>query len=719
MRWFQMDRRLQSPQFIQTSLFLITHINPLQRGLGITRGSMPNRLATSTSPYLLQHQTNPVDWYPWCEEAFELAKHADKPVFLSIGYSACHWCHVMAHESFESPAIAQILNEHFVSIKVDREQRPDIDHIYMQTVQMLTGSGGWPLSVFLTPEGRPFYAGTYWPPTERWGRPGFNTILNAVVDSWKNRREPLLSQANELTHHLQPKPPSEPTPVSSNWEKNSKERADQTLAESFDSKHGGFGRAPKFPHALDLRLLMAIESHIPSEPRLQRITKTLDAMLQGGIYDQLAGGFARYSTDDRWLVPHFEKMLYDNALLVQSYLDGYLLTGNQRYAEVIRQTLDYVLSDLTDALGGFYSARDADSEGVEGKYYVWSREEILQELGQERGNQFCEAYGVTFGGNFDGMNVLYEAATLQQVAHTSRMSIDSVRQQLAEDRLRLLELRKSRPSPSLDDKVLCSWNGMMIASMARAGMVLGERKYLAAATHAASLIVNQMMSEEGELKHSWRKGVAETTGFLEDYAHCVEAFLVLLECTGEHRYLDQALIWMEFIESQFGDESGGYYFTSKHSEKLITRFKDDHDGSTPSANSVMTMNLVRVARLIPKSPWLERAERQIGWMRQGLPRSTAPYGQFLLAVDYWCGPTSEILLIAKDEDTLREALIATMQKYLPRTFVIGVVANSREHQRLKNGPLADHLHGKELPPGAKVVTYRCIENVCHDVQLST
>ena len=679
---------------------------------------MPNRLSKSTSPYLLQHQTNPVDWYPWCDEAFTLARQADKPIFLSIGYSACHWCHVMAHESFESPAIAQILNENFVSIKVDREQRPDIDHIYMQTVQMLTGSGGWPLSVFMTPEGKPFYAGTYWPPKERWGRPGFDTILNAVVDSWKNRREPLVNQANELTLHLQPKPPSEPTPVSSTWEKESIERADQTLAESFDAKHGGFGHAPKFPHAVDLRLLMAIESRAPAAPRLQRITKTLDAMHHGGIYDQLAGGFARYSTDDRWLVPHFEKMLYDNALLVQSYLDGYLLTGNQRYAEVARQTLDFVLADLTDASGGFYSAMDADSEGVEGKYYVWSREEILQELGLERGNQFCEAYGVTFGGNFQGANVLYEAVPLEQISRTSNMSTNTVRQQLAEDRLRLLKLRSSRPSPGLDDKVLCSWNGMMIVSMARAGLVLGERKYLAAAAHAASLIVDQMMNDEGELKHSWRKGVAETTGFLEDYAYCIDAFLVLFECTGKHRFLDQALRWMEIVESQFGDESGGYFFTSKHSEPLITRFKDDHDGSTPSANSVMAMNLVRIAKLMPATPWLERAEKHIQWMRLGLPRSTAPYGQFLLAVDYWRGTTSEIVIFAHDETALREAFVATMQKYTPRTFVIGVVANSEEHQRFQQGPLAAHLLGKELPDGARVATYRCVDNVCSDVEIT-
>ena len=463
---------------------------------------------------------------------------------------------------------------------------------------------------------------------------------------------------------------------------------------------------------------MAIESRAPAAPRLQRITKTLDAMHHGGIYDQLAGGFARYSTDDRWLVPHFEKMLYDNALLVQSYLDGYLLTGNPRYAEGARQTLDFVLADLSDASGGFYSAMDADSEGVEGKYYVWSREEILQELGQERGNQFCEAYGVTFGGNFEGANVLYEAVPLEQISRTSNMSTNTVRQQLAEDRLRLLKLRSSRPSPGLDDKVLCSWNGMMIVSMARAGLVLGERKYLAAAAHAASLIVDQMMNDEGELKHSWRKGVAETTGFLEDYAYCIDAFLVLFECTGKHRFLDQALRWMEIVESQFGDESGGYFFTSKHSESLITRFKDDHDGSTPSANSVMAMNLVRIAKIMPATPWLERAEKHIQWMRLGLPRSTAPYGQFLLAVDYWRGTTSEIVIFAHDETALREAFAATMQKYTPRTFVIGVVANSEEHQRFQQGTLAAHLLGKELPNGARVATYRCVDNVCSDVEIT-
>lgn len=677
---------------------------------------MTNRLANSTSPYLLQHQTNPVDWYPWCDEAFEAARLADKPVFLSIGYSACHWCHVMAHESFENAAIAKILNDHFVSIKVDREQRPDLDHIYMQTVQMLTGSGGWPLSVFLTPTGNPFYAGTYWPPAERWGRPGFDTILNAVVDSWIHRREALLSQATELTHHLQPKAPSEPKSVLPTWEWDSLSRADKSLADAFDSKYGGFGRAPKFPHAIDLRLLAAIESHTPSVTRLHQITKTLDCMHQGGIYDQLAGGFARYSTDDRWLVPHFEKMLYDNALLVQSYLDGYLLTGNQRYAEVVRQTLDYVLSDLTDASGGFYSALDADSEGEEGKYYVWTREEILQELGIERGNQFCEAYGVTFGGNFEGKNVLYEATTLENVSHTSHGDMETTRQQLAEDRHRLLKLRNTRTTPSLDDKVLCSWNGMMIVSMARAGMVLGERKYVAAAAHAASLIVDQMMNEEGELKHCWRNGIAETNGFLEDYAHCIDAFLVLFECTGKHRYFEQALQWLERVELQFPDETGGYFFTSTHSEKLITRFKDEHEGSTPSANSVMAMILVRIAKLLPTATWIGRAEKQIHWMRQGLPRSTAPYALFLLAVDYWRGPTSEIVLIARDEDTLREAIASTMQIYRPRTFVIGVVSQSEEHNRLLNGPLAEHLRGRELPPDVRLATYRCADHVCETVE---
>jgi len=367
---------------------------------------MLNRLAGSTSPYLLQHQRNPVDWYPWGAEALQKATLEDKPIFLSIGYSACHWCHVMEHESFENPHIAAILNEHFVSIKVDREQRPDLDQIYMQVVQMLTGSGGWPMSVFLTPSTKPFYGGTYWPPENRWGRPGFANVLTSVADAWKTKRQAILEQSEELVGHLQKSIGSSAN--SSHGTLDSKvattilEKADTTLLELFDPNHGGFGRAPKFPHATDLRLLMRRQSIDPNAHRWNAITKTLDCMAAGGIYDHLGGGFARYSVDVRWLVPHFEKTLYDNALLVAAYLDGYRLTQNSNYANVVRETLDYVLRDMTDPLGGFYSAEDADSEGEEGKFYVWSQNEIEKILGDSAAGMFCEAYGVTQSGNFEG-----------------------------------------------------------------------------------------------------------------------------------------------------------------------------------------------------------------------------------------------------------------------------------------------------------------------------
>ena len=420
---------------------------------------MPNRLADETSPYLLQHANNPVDWYPWGEAALETAKAQQKPIFLSIGYSACHWCHVMEHESFESESIATTLNENFISIKVDREERPDLDHIYMTAVQMLTGRGGWPMSVFLTPELRPFFGGTYWPPTQQRGMPGFDQVLTAVLDAWQNRREQAIAQAADLTNRISSYSDftaQQLTPVGPDVLRNAVMR----LQESFDTQHGGFGGAPKFPRGSDLHVLLRFWHRQRQETALTHVRLTLDKMAAGGIYDHLGGGFARYSVDDRWLVPHFEKMLYDNAQLLDLYADVFAITAASKYATVIRETADYILRDMTDPEGGFYSTEDADSEGVEGKYYVWTPDEIHAVLGEPLASQFCYVYDVSAGGNFEGKNILHLAHTLEQSAAAKNWDVDELSANMSQCREQLLSERGRRIRPSLDDKVLVSWNGL-------------------------------------------------------------------------------------------------------------------------------------------------------------------------------------------------------------------------------------------------------------------
>ena len=436
---------------------------------------MPNRLAKESSPYLLQHQNNPVDWFPWGAEAIEKARSEDKPIFLSIGYSACHWCHVMEHESFENEAIAQVLNENYVAIKVDREERPDLDQIYMNAVQMLTNHGGWPMSVFLTPELKPFYGGTYWSPKASRGMPGFDQILAAVIDAWKNRREQALTAADQLTAELQN------VSVAGAGESTSEQlniqligAAANHLQRAFDHTYGGFGQAPKFPHSMDLQLLVRVTQRTGQQVPLDMVRLTLDRMAAGGIYDHLGGGFARYSVDAQWLVPHFEKMLYDNALLTSAYLDAFLVTREDRYARVVRETLDYIVRDMTDPAGGFYSTEDADSEGHEGLFYVWTPDEIEAVLGDERGATFGRVYDVSDSGNFEGSNILNLPKTLEQCAKILGRESADLAAQLAEDRKKLFEVREKRVRPGRDDKVIVAWNGLMIDAMARAGAALDE-----------------------------------------------------------------------------------------------------------------------------------------------------------------------------------------------------------------------------------------------------
>jgi len=630
---------------------------------------MPNRLANETSPYLLQHKDNPVDWYPWGPEALEKSKSEDRPIFLSIGYSACHWCHVMEHESFESDEIAALLNDKFVNIKVDREERPDLDQIYMNAVQIMTGHGGWPMSVFLTPDLQPFYGGTYWPPEQRMGMPGFKQVIAAVDDVWQNRREQAVEQAAQLTEHLQQTADSE----------SGGEEIDEALLHNavgkleqvFDFTHGGFGSAPKFPHSMDLQVILRAWKRWPRDGLRDMVRLNLDKMAHGGIYDHLAGGFARYSVDQRWLVPHFEKMLYDNALLTGAYLDGYLVTSDAEYARVVRETLDYILNYMTDEQGGFHSTEDADSEGEEGKFYVWTPDEMTQVLGEEVGQRFCYVYDVSEGGNFEGKSILNLPKTVEQCASLKGWDEEELKSELAEARAKLLTVRDQRVRPGKDDKILVSWNALMIDSMARAAGVLGKPKYLEAAQGAARFILEQMSREDGRLLHSWRHGQAKLDAYLDDYTYLTNALVTLYEASFDERWIDQAVRLADIVIEHFTDpQSGGFYFTADDHERLLTRNKDYQDSSVPSGNSMAATALWRLGKLCGRSDYCEAAQRTVLSAYRYLQRAPTAMGQMLTAADMIIGPTREIVLIGDPAGPETSAVLDELrQSYLPNTVV--------------------------------------------------
>jgi uncharacterized protein YyaL (SSP411 family) len=625
---------------------------------------MPNRLAHETSPYLLQHANNPVDWYPWGQEAIERARREDKPIFLSVGYSACHWCHVMEHESFESEAIARRLNEGFVSIKVDREERPDLDQIYMTAVQAMTGRGGWPMSVFLTPELKPFYGGTYWPPTGRMGMPGFDQVLEAVLDAWQQRREQVNAQAGNLTADIDRAgrmalPPGEPSdrPLKA---------AEAALERTFDHAHGGFGGAPKFPHPMDLRLLLRRWRREPREELLHIVTLTLDRMAAGGMYDHLGGGFHRYSVDERWLVPHFEKMLYDNALLSAAYVEAFQATGRPDYERTSREICDYVLRDMTSPEGGFLSTLDADSEGEEGKFYVWTPAEVETVLGVERAQTFCRVYDVSEGGNFEGQNILNLPKTLEQSARILGREPDDLRAELAESRSKLLEVRNRRVWPGLDDKVLVSWNGLMIDSLALASGVLDEPRYLTAARAAADFMLTKMRRGDGRLLHTWRSGRAKFDAYLDDYACLANALVTLYEASFEERWIDAAAEMADIVLAEFEDrEAGGFFYTAHDHEQLISRQKDVQDGSVPSGNSIAATMLLRLGKLCGRADYLEAAERTLKAFMALVEKHPSAAGQMLIALDFYLGPTPELVAVGPTADQVSGIAQAIRHRYLP------------------------------------------------------
>jgi uncharacterized protein YyaL (SSP411 family) len=672
-----------------------------------------NRLARETSPYLRQHARNPVDWFPWGPEALERARALDRPIFLSVGYSACHWCHVMEHESFENEEIARILNDNFVSIKVDREERPDLDQIYMAAVQMLTGQGGWPMSVFLTPDLRPFTGGTYFPPEDRYGRPGFRRVLLMLADAWKTRRGDIDQAAAEITQHLQGlgQLPDQGGELSDRLLRQVVGR----YARSFDRTHGGFGTAPKFPHPMDLRVLLRAWKRFGDEGALGMVCLTLDRMALGGIYDHLGGGFARYSTDERWLVPHFEKMLYDNALLTSCYLETFQATGDPFYREVIEETLGWALREMTSPEGPFYSTLDADSEGVEGKFYVWTTREIEDVLGPEEARLVCDVYGAAPEGNWNdphhpgsAVNVLHRTKTWAQLARLLKLPKEELRRRIDLARQRLFEARSKRVPPGKDDKVLTSWNGLMIAAFAQAASVLDRPDLARAAARAADFVLTRMRTPDGRLLRTWSAmGEARLNGYLEDYSYLLDALVTLYEATFEPRWLEEGLKLAGVMVEQFWDESGGgFYYTGRDHEALIARSKDPHDNATPSGNAMAVTALLRLVKLSGRADLWQKAERTLKLYAELMAEHPAAAGQMLIALDFYLGPVRELALVGEPgSEDLKRVLRAIHGKFRPNKVVAFAAAGAAPPAVL---PL---LAGKEAV-GGKVTLYVCEDFAC-------
>ncbi len=625
-----------------------------------------NHLSEENSPYLLAHSHNPVDWYPWGDEALELARSEDKPIFLSIGYAACHWCHVMERESFEDTVIARILNEHFVCIKVDREQRPDLDQIYMTFTTALTGSGGWPMSVFMTPDLKPFFAGTYFPAVEAYGRPSFKRLITEISQSFESDREQIDQSAEGIFAELSRR--MEVDRASRAITPQVVERGATDLMRTFDHVNGGFGSQPKFPHALELSLFLRHNQSSEKDSFLAAAELGLTAMAQGGIYDHMGGGFARYSTDRNWLVPHFEKMLYDNGLLVPVYADAWQLTGNRAYLDVVRQTLDWILQEMTNDDGAFYSALDADSEGEEGKFYVWSRIEIEEVLGAGTADRFLKYYNVSTQGNFEGHNILNVTAGSESAG--DGMSSDDFDAYLTECRSKLLARRNQRVRPLTDDKILSSWNGLALTALCRGYQVTGDERYLQAAIKNAKFVTSSLWSD-GHLTHSYREGRGSQGQFLEDYAFYVMGLIELYQSDGSReneRWLTMAKAMADRATELFLDEAGVFYLRPDGLADLIMRPRDEADGAIPAPGSVMIGNLFRLHRLTGEARYLERGEKGLAAVSGMIEANPSSMTSALLAVDYYLSDKVEVVLVGTgpEQSAMRETLY---HKYLPNRII--------------------------------------------------
>jgi len=666
----------------------------------------PNRLIHETSPYLLQHAYNPVDWYPWGEEALQKAQREDKPIFLSIGYSACHWCHVMERESFENDEIARYLNEHFVSIKVDREERPDLDEIYMTAVQVLTGQGGWPLTVFLTPDLKPFYGGTYFPPEDRWGRPGLLTVLRAIVELYHKEREKIVEQAERLTHYL--KALQQPRSSAGLLSLELLQRAYLSLLQGFDREHGGFGNAPKFPHSLELSFLLRYWHRTNDPDALHIVEFSLERMARGGLYDQLGGGFHRYCIDANWRIPHFEKMLYDNALLVWTYLEAYQATKKPLYRRIVEETLDYIMREMKSPEGGFFTSQDADSPNGEGAFYVWTPAEIKAVLGPEEGARACAYFGVTESGNLsDGTSVPSQPYTLEEFAAHAGMTPTECEAWLARVRAQLFAARERREKPARDEKILTAWNGLMISACARAYQVLGHEKYLRAAQDAAHFCLTYLY-QDGMLRHSYKDGQAKFNAYLDDYAFLITALLDLYEADFDPRWIHIAQVLSTMTIEKFWDEStGGFYFTSPDHEKLLVRLKSLYDGATPSGNAAATLAFLRLAPLTDDATLRTKAEQTLRVCCAFMEQVPQGLSYMLSALDFYLSPIYQIAVIGRKDDLRTHQFLEKIRtRFLPNKIIAMGEPDDVEHTALI--PL---LQGKNLVNGAPAV-YLCENYSC-------
>ena len=681
-----------------------------------------NRLIHETSPYLLQHAHNPVDWYPWGEEAFQKARSENKLILLSVGYSACHWCHVMERESFENKDIAAIMNQHFVSIKVDREERPDVDGIYMQAVQALTGQGGWPMTVFLTPNGRPFYGGTYFPPRDRrYGGqvvPGFPRILLSMADAYENRREEVEEQANQIAEHLQQRSGSpfrhKGTTPGGTVPLELLNTASKALAADFDPEHGGFGSAPKFPNTMSLELLLRISLHRlgqitskPTRPELEIVETTLQHMANGGIYDQLGGGFHRYAVDTEWLVPHFEKMLYDNALLSRIYLHTYLVTNNPFYERIVEETLNYVIREMTSSEGGFYSTQDADSEGEEGKFFLWTPAEIEKALLPEDAPLFMQYYDVTSRGNFEGKNILHVEQDAQQVADDAHISLEELQASLQRSRKMLFKVREQRIRPGRDEKILTSWNGLMLRSFAEAGRYLNRPDYLNIAIANAEFLL-RTVRPEGRLLRTYKDGRAHLKGYLEDYAFLADGLLALYEASFDPRWFAEARLLMDEAIQLFADEQNtGFFDTGSDHEALLNRPKEIMDNAIPAGNSIATDVLLRLATFTGEDSYRQRAENYLHPLTDILIQHPQAFGHVLNALDFALSPVKEFAIMGDPHEADTRALLEVINnRYLPNSVLACAAPNDTEAAQVV--PL---LESRPLKDG-KATAYVCQNFVC-------
>ena len=674
-----------------------------------------NRLADARSPYLLQHADNPVDWYPWGEEAFEAAREQDRPIFLSIGYATCHWCHVMAHESFEDPAVAALMNEAFVNIKVDREERPDIDQVYMDVCQMLTGSGGWPLTIIMTPDQQPFYAATYIPPTSRLGRIGMMELVPRVQQAWLDDREKLLQSAGKIVTNLQTvsgaSSPGDVTPAAINL-------AAGQLGSRYDSEHGGFGSAPKFPSPHNLLFLLAYGEQTGMERTIEMVTHTLEAMRRGGIFDHVGYGFHRYSTDREWLVPHFEKMLYDQAMLGLAATEAHRITGRQDLALIVREILTYVERDLMSEDGAFFSAEDADSEGEEGIFYFWTEEQLTAVLGAEDAELANNIWNTKPSGNFTPeagaestpANILHLDRALAESAKEIDLSEEELAKRLDGMRIKLLDIRSRRIRPLLDDKILTDWNGLMAAAFARAGTVLGDTDYIERAETAVDFVYTALRTKDHRLLHRYRLGDAAIPGFLDDHVFLTWALLELYDATLEVRHLERAIeLQNDTVNLFWDDKDGGFFFTAPDNEALLVRSKEVYDGAIPSGNSVAMNNLVRLGSLTGDASYTERANALLKAFGSSVSRAPSAHAHLIDGLQRATTPSFEIVIAGKPGTPDTEALLETVRAQAPARAAILLVEPGKNGEALRKLAPFTEFH---TPIEGKAAAYVCRNHTC-------